>query len=194
MVFLFSSGGYRLADRLAGTAPVAPRNPISGHLRIMDRKTILTACYATLGAWLLPGLGHILLGQVRRGVILLSTILAVWVGGLLIGGVTVIDHRNHDNPRRPNLAFLGQALIAPSLVVNLVHHKLEAGATGRILPSNERLRYVPAHGRSREQGVLFTALAGLLNVLAIIDVMTITLTGHAHRIEDEPEAEGIVNS
>ena len=40
-----------------------------------------------------------------------------WRGGVILITHNTNNHQsNHDNPRRPNLAFLGQALIAPSLV------------------------------------------------------------------------------
>ncbi len=120
---------------------------------------------AVLG-WAVPGLGHLVMGQTARGLILAVTILSLWLGGLLIGGISVIDRKDHP------AWFLGQMWVAPSWLVNHYHDGLrqrwqrDAGTRADI----ER-GYEPAYGKPEEQGILFTALAGLLNVLAIIDVI-----------------------
>lgn len=118
---------------------------------------------------MLPGLGHYMIGERRRGSILAATILILWTAGLLIGGVTVIDHRE-------NMPwFLGQMLLAPSVLIDQVHqHVLKRGPVppSPPLPGEPRTYlYEPSFGKVYEQGVLYTALAGLLNLLAIIDVM-----------------------
>lgn len=123
---------------------------------------------AALAAWVLPGLGHALVGEVRRGLIIGIAIVALWVSGLAIGGVGSIQRERHP------FWFLGQALVAPSLAVHYVRgtflveaakpEDLEQNLPGRIV-------YAPAYGHTSEQGVLYTALAGLLNLLAIIDVV-----------------------
>ena len=43
--------------------------------------------------WLCPGLGHVLMGDVRRGLILGITIWGLFLSGLLIGGVGVVDSK-----------------------------------------------------------------------------------------------------
>ncbi len=115
-----------------------------------------------LAGWLLPGLGHVMLGQRARGVIIGLTILSLYLGGLLIGGISVIDRREHF------AWFFGQAIIAPTLALQWTHDRLDYG--GKPNPFNDPA-YVPSLGRPDEQGVLFTALAGLLNLLAIVDVI-----------------------
>ncbi|MFW6032866.1 MAG: DUF6677 family protein, partial [Phycisphaeraceae bacterium] len=69
---------------------------------------------SALAGWLVPGLGHLLLGEKRRGIILLVTILALWVGGLLLGGVGVIDRQTH------HYWFFGQVLVAPTLLIEMM--------------------------------------------------------------------------
>lgn len=123
---------------------------------------------AALAAWALPGLGHALLGDIRRGLIIGIAIAALWISGLAIGGVGSIHRERHP------FWFLGQALLAPSLAVQYARNTFLVEATApedleRDLPG--RIVYVPAYGHTSEQGVLYTALAGLLNLLAIIDVV-----------------------
>jgi hypothetical protein len=114
---------------------------------------------AALGAWLLPGLGHLLIGESRRGAILMVTIGAVWLGGLLIGGISVIDRKDHP------AWFLGQMMLAPSVGINIIHQNLRLPPP---MPGNAR--FEPSFGQVYEQGMLYTLLAGLLNLLAILDV------------------------
>ncbi|MEM6459062.1 MAG: DUF6677 family protein [Planctomycetota bacterium] len=115
-------------------------------------------------AWLLPGLGHFLLGQPRRAVVLAVTVGTLWLGGLLIGGVSVVDRRDHP------AWFLGQMLVAPSFVANAYRQRLVAEHTGTFAPDDDP-PFEPAYARAHEQGTLFTCVAGLLNLLAILDVV-----------------------
>lgn len=114
---------------------------------------------AAIAAWLVPGLGHMLLGHLKRGLILAVTIGMLWIGGLAIGGVSVIDREEHP------FWFLGQMLVAPSLAVEMVHRNL-----GEPMPGTDPA-YEPSLGRVHEQGTLYTALAGLLNLLVMLDVL-----------------------
>lgn len=118
---------------------------------------------AALAAWLVPGAGHFLVGERRRGAILFVLLFTLWNTGLLIGGISVID-------RRDNTAwFVPQSLIAPSLAVDMVHQKLRQQSP--MHTPNGQPTYEPSFGRVNEQGILYTGLAGLLNLLAIIDVL-----------------------
>jgi hypothetical protein len=108
-------------------------------------------------------MGHALIGERKRGMIIGITIGALWLAGLVIGGVSVID-------RAENGAwFVGQVLAGPSIVVDYVvqvHLKPQA----RVAGASDRPPYEPSFGHVKEQGILYTALAGLLNLLAILDV------------------------
>jgi len=127
---------------------------------------------AAVAGWLIPGLGHLLLGQRRRGLIILGGILGLWTAGLLIGGISVIERRSEAGEFRP--WFLGQMIVAPSLAVDYLHHHLRTEHQRRFgtlpEPDQEALPYIPAFGRAHELGTLYTALAGLLNLLAILHV------------------------
>ena len=124
---------------------------------------------AAVAAWLIPGLGHILAGHAKRGAILMVCIGGLWLVGLLVGGISVIDSRNVDGSLRP--WYLGQALIAPSLAVEYTHDRFRARTEGNDpIPSDESIPFEPSYGRAAEIGTLYTALAGLLNLLAIIDI------------------------
>ncbi len=119
---------------------------------------------AAIAGWVLPGMGHALIGERKRGMIIGITIGILWVAGLLVGGVSVID-------RAENGAwFVGQVLAGPSIVIDYVvqvHLKPRA----RVAGASDGPPYEPSFGHVKEQGILYTALAGLLNLLAILDVV-----------------------
>lgn len=124
---------------------------------------------AALAAWLLPGLGHFLLGQRKRGIILFISIGLMWAFGLGLGGISVIDRANHP------AWFVGQMFVGPSVVVNYYHTSLRQRIGGEPQPklgaTSPEPVYIPSFGRLHEEGTLFVALAGMLNILAILDVM-----------------------
>lgn len=124
---------------------------------------------AAVAAWLVPGLGHFLAGHTQRGLILLICIGGLWLAGLLVGGISVVQARGSDGSVRP--WYLGQAVIAPSIAVEYTHDRYLSYSGGKD-PSvdDELIPYQPAYGRAYEIGTLYTALAGLLNLLAIIDI------------------------
>ena len=119
---------------------------------------------AAVAAWLLPGMGHYLIGERRRGSILAATVGTIWLAGLLIGGISVVDWRDHP------AWFLGQMLMAPSVAANFAHQYLRDQNPNPV--PNQRIapRYEPSFGQVYEQGMLYTLLAGLMNLLAIMDV------------------------
>ena len=117
---------------------------------------------AAVAGWLLPGMGHAMVGQRKRGIIIGVTIGALWLAGLLIGGLGVID-------RAENGAwFVGQVLAGPAIIVDYV---VQVHLKPRSADSNPEPLLEPSFGHVREQGILYTALAGLLNLLAVLDVV-----------------------
>lgn len=145
-----------------------------------------------VAGWVLPGLGHILLGQRVRGVVIMIAVTGLYLGGILIGGISVIDHLDRTEPQGSQASpgrswwYFGQALVAPTLVVNKVRqrmllnhleeHRIAGNGDPRALIQPKEVTgveppYEPSLGRMMEQGILYTALAGMLNLLAIIDVL-----------------------
>jgi hypothetical protein len=119
---------------------------------------------AAVAGWVLPGMGHAMIGQRKRGLIIGATIGALWLAGLVIGGVSVIDRADN------GAWFVGQALVGPAIVADyIVQAHLKPRA--RIAGDSDHPVYEPSFGHVKEQGILYTALAGLLNLLAILDVV-----------------------
>lgn len=144
--------------------------------------------FAGVAALVIPGLGHVFLGQFRRGILVGFGVLGLFFAGILVGGIDAVDSKED------SLWFIAQA---PTGVVafgaNYIHQNVFKGVD----PSSRAARRMPNPGESinakgiivpggdppaqrslarvHEMGILFTAVAGLLNVLAAIDAMFPTI-------------------
>lgn len=134
---------------------------------------------AAILAWLWPGLGHISLGQRKRGLLIMAGVLFLFFSGLLIGGLDCVD-RKHDK-----LWFLAQSFCGPvAFVADLANQKWVQTVPDEWDRGTEaRRRFEQADplllkqlhriglGRVNEMGTLFIALAGLMNVVVILDAL-----------------------
>jgi len=179
--------------------PPPPPGTTSKHLALQPIAGVL--------AIVLPGLGHWYLGYPRRARLIAAGVLGMFVSGLFIGGIDVVDRRE-DFPW-----FVGQALVGPiAFGVDWVHqnqYKVRVPASGlRSAYPNEyrqpgtglpvittldpatglpvaRLTgtspvagstlspawppNVKSLGRMNELGTLFCTIAGMLNLICIVD-------------------------
>jgi hypothetical protein len=113
-----------------------------------------------LATWIVPGSGYWLIGQRGRALTVGITIIVLFVLGMLIGGVRVVDVPN-GVLSSPTTAvsqkpwFVGQILAGPMTII--------ASSIGH------SDAFYASHSRVNEIGTLYTAVAGMLNLLAIID-------------------------
>ena len=115
---------------------------------------------AGVAAWVFPGLGHIIRGEKRRGRIIMFGMLLLIVCGLLVGGVDCVDRV------RDRLWFLAQSVCGPIvLAADLVNQQYV-----QKLPEDERYAAI-ALNKPNEMGTLFIALAGLMNLVVIMDAI-----------------------
>ena len=140
--------------------------------------TTLNFRAAVLG-WILPGLGHASLGDRRRGLLVGGGVLGLFLGGLLIGGLDVVDRRED------HLWFLAQAGAGPvAWVADYANANLVAsGRFGELLEAPHPDPMAPrgtvvevsslkSLAHPNEMGTLFAAMAGLMNVVAVLDAMS----------------------
>ncbi|MCL4197800.1 MAG: hypothetical protein KJZ69_09945 [Phycisphaerales bacterium] len=120
--------------------------------------------FAPILAWIVPGLGHWFLGHRRRARLIAAGIAILYFGGLLLGGLGVIDRQ-----QKP-LWFYGQLLVGPATpIINAWHaaHYPPKDPTYSVNHAYAR----PSFSHSHEIPTLFTTVAGMLNLLAILDVI-----------------------
>ena len=120
-----------------------------------------------LAGWIVPGAGYWLIGHRTRAVTVGVTILLVFVLGILISGIRVVqapDMSGSGNVMQRVLTrpwFIGQVLIGPVGIGS-------AYISDQLAHSSEYAN-IEAKARLAEIGTLYTAIAGMLNLLTIID-------------------------
>ena len=132
------------------TVAYAPRNslfagPIAGFL-----------------AWLVPGLGHIYLGHRVRGLVCLVTITVTFWTGVAIGGV-----QGTVDPHERTLWFMAQLCTGGNTLAAYGLHEV-------IQPNQapgQRPAAALANWLASDVGVHYTGVAGLLNLLIILDAL-----------------------
>lgn len=159
------------------------------------RKRNVSPALAAIAGWLLPGAGYFLIGEVARGMIVGATIIAMFLGGILLAGIRVIDVPGYDKAGQrvkidPNGAriestsrhryygvlpwaltgrgFFAEMVNKPWYVCQILSGPICLIASSASLSAASS--GVPSsHARLYEIGTLYTAVAGLLNLLAVID-------------------------
>jgi len=127
--------------------------------RLSKENHVLFLLIVGLLGWFLPGAGYLLLKEEKRALIIFATITLTFCVGLYVGSVGVID------PVGAKPWYVAQIMNSP-LVAVLGH--LTAGGG------------FPVYGRPNEIGQIYTGVAGLLNLLCIINAVYLA---HLHRIE-----------
>ena len=97
-------------------------------------------------AWLIPGAGHWMLGKKNRAIAIFCGVMFLFIIGIIAGGTALI------NPGHAKLWYLAQ--IFNGLPCLIMTTKAEMG-----------------YGRGIDIGQLYTACAGLLNLMCVIDAM-----------------------
>ena len=101
-------------------------------------------------AWLVPGAGHFAINEKKRSIIIFVTIVLTFCTGLYIGSIGVI------NPGEARLAYSAQIMNSP--IVRVLGQLTQTGA-------------YPVYGRPNEIGQIYTGIAGLLNLLCIVNAV-----------------------
>lgn len=139
---------------------------------------------AVLGL-IVPGLGQISLGHLKRGILAMVAVLGLFLGGVLIGGVDCVDRRED------RLWFYLQAGAGPiAFAADWVNDAyLRTGEAGKLVPTppaaltprgpNPEVSSYKGITYANEIGTLYCALAGLLNVVVLLDAL--------HRVPRELE-------
>jgi Family of unknown function (DUF6677) len=152
--------------------------------------------FAAVLAWVVPGLGHIAIGQRQRGLILMVSIHLMMAVGLFIGGIDVVDRKED------RWWYMGQVMGGPiPLLIDRYHQSLKVEKrhprSGQVVLAapgpGDNPAYEPSLSRVNELGTLFVTLAGMLNLMCIIDVAQHPKRQGERRVE-RPRDEGLVGT
>ena len=115
---------------------------------------------AAVLAWLWPGAGHLSLGERKRGWLIMFGVLFLFVTGVLVGGIDSIDRKND------HLWFLAQSVCGPiAFGVDFINQNWI-----KTMPQPQQFATIGIN-KPNEMGTLFSALAGLMNLVVILDAM-----------------------
>ncbi len=134
-----------------------------------------------MAAVVLPGLGHFIGGERLRGVLIAVGVLGLFFGGMLIGGIDVIDSRED------RVWFFGQALVGPTaFAVDWAHQTQfkvidpatrqlrtaypdEGRDAGGVATSGGTPPNIKSINKVNDIGTLYATIAGMLNLICILD-------------------------
>jgi len=119
-----------------------------------------------LAAWMVPGAGHFLIRERKRGVILFTVITTLFVIGLYAGSIGAVDWV------RGKIWFYAQILYSPA--VGIIGNITKAGGYEIV-------------GRPCDIGQIYTGIAGLLNLLCILSAVYMAYCGRGEIIGHEEE-------
>lgn len=118
-----------------------------------------------VSAWAIPGAGHLLIRERKRAVIICVTVLGLFATGLYIGSLGVLEP-----VQTAWYIFVGQMLTTP--------------AVGLLTDIAQKSGYV-SYGRPADVGLIYTIIAGLLNLLCISNAVYMAYTGRGRLIGEE---------
>ena len=153
-----------------GVVPLPERR--TGYSPAAERGGELTPFPAVM-AYVFPGLGYAARGEVTRGALVCAGVMLLFLGGMLLGGIDVVDKRDD------RWWFLLQAGTGPAaFVMDWVNQtQLKNPGTGE---SHRSLSHV------NEIGSLAVAMAGMLNIIAVVDCLWAPMPVRERRRDDAP--------
>lgn len=120
---------------------------------------------ALLG-WAVPGAGHFVIKERKRGVIIFVTITVTFLLGIYVGSIGVI------NPPQAKIWYIGQIMTTPAV---------------SILADITKARGYVCYGKSNDIGQIYTAIAGMLNLLCVISAVYMAHCGRGELIGEEED-------
>ena len=119
-------------------------------------KNVFFLSVVALAGWLVPGAGYLLLREKNRAVIIFLVVVLTFLTGLYLGSIGVVD------PVGAKMWYLAQILSSPAVAA--IGYVTTGGA-------------YPVYGKPSEIGQIYTAVAGLLNLLCIINTIYLAHSG-----------------
>jgi len=140
------------------------------------RSKAIPAPAAALMAWLVPGLGHWLLGERARGAVFFVVICVTFWAGVAVGGV-----RSTVTPKENGAWIAAQLCAGPQAVAAMYLGKRDQSTHGNLHKAPW-----PASNIS----VVYAGIAGLLNLLVIIDTLSRCEAAQVQAVSRGPPGKG----
>lgn len=128
-------------------------------------------------AWLVPGGGHFLLNERRRAFVIFTFVGLTFLVGLYVGSIGVIDSIT----AKP--WYAAQVMNSPVVIV-LGSHVAEVQREAELAAVRGQPPAVAPYrvfGRANEIGQIYTSVAGLLNLLCIVNAIYVA---HLRAVEE----------
>jgi len=130
-------------------------------------------------SWLVPGLGHVFIGAKRRGIVIMVTIAVTFWGGVAIGGI-----RSTVNPHQRRLWFMAQ--------IGAGSHAVVAGLLGTWSRRGQSPQALStSRWQSIEIAMVYTGIAGMLNLVVILDALARAEAPYRRREVEAMSAKGV---
>jgi len=113
-------------------------------------------------AWWIPGWGHWIIGQYKRAAIIFISLTFAFGLGIYIGSIAVIDAKTP--------WYWAQLLYSP--------------ATAYIAHLSGAVYHLDSYGRPREMGEIYTAIAGMLNLLCVVNAVYMA---HCNNVKEQSQ-------
>jgi hypothetical protein len=121
-----------------------------------------------IAAWLIPGSGHIISGHKARGWIMFGAICITYFLGLLLGSIEQVD------PKHNFVWFLPQILAGGPTLLTMLLSPVDVAST-------------TVMGKGFDYGLLYTSVAGFLNLLCIMDAIMRDQEVHESQVPREDQ-------
>jgi len=142
--------------------------------------TGVDAALAVVLGWLVPGAGHLYFGRRRKALALFVLIMGTYLGGQALANFQCVFYRK--SPMlKARLWFYGQAGAGLPTALFVLTNK------PKFEPDEASLRFNLRPGF--EIGTLWTAMAGLFNLLAVVDVYHVYYRRKHPKPKEEEAAE-----
>jgi hypothetical protein len=109
-------------------------------------------------SWLVPGAGYFVLEEKKRAIIIFVTVSLTLCIGLYIGSIGVIDLEG------PSPSYVKVAQVMNPPIVLVLSHRTAGGG-------------YPVYGWPNEIGQIYTMVSGLLNLLCIVNAVSLAHLG-----------------
>jgi hypothetical protein len=114
-------------------------------------------------SWLLPGAGYFVLEEKKRAIIIFVTISLILCIGLYVGSIGVIDLVG------PSPSYVKAAQVMNTPIVLILSHYSAGGG-------------YPVYGWPNEIGQIYTMVSGLLNLLCIVNAISLAHLGKIRQV------------